>query len=139
MRGRTVLAASAVAIELAAVILLILFIDAAIATLSNVAESGIRAEREGGVLLVHVPVRNGGFVPVDVEASVEIRVNGQISSTDEAIERVSPGKSTVLDLRLSIPEGLDPAEAELNLRIDIEAFHGLLGMEVSGMSGGGGS
>ncbi|MDK2464629.1 MAG: hypothetical protein QI223_07650 [Candidatus Korarchaeota archaeon] len=137
MRARTVLAASAIAVELAAVILLVLFIDAAIATLSNVAESGIRAERKDGVLQVHVPARNGGFVPVDVAASVEIRVDGQISSADEAIESVPPGKSTVLDLRLPIPGGPDQAEAELNLRIEIEAFHGLLGMEVSGRFGGG--
>ncbi len=139
MRVRTVLAASAVAVELAAVIMLVLFVDVAIATLSSVAERGISAEREDGVLRVHVPISNGGFVPVDVTASVEIVANGQISSTDEAVESVSPGKSTVLSLRLPIPQGLDPAEAKLNLRIDIEAFHGLLGMEVSGRLGGGGS
>jgi len=139
LKARTVLAASAVVIELAAVVMLVLFVDAAIATLSNVAERGISAEREDGVLRVHVPVSNGGFVPIDVTASVEIVVNGQTFSADETVESVSPGKSTVLNLRLPIPQGLEPAEAELNLRIDIEAFHGLLGMEVSGRQGGGGS
>lgn len=126
------------AVEAAALIMLVLFLHAALTTLRGVVEAGVEAEQRGDVLELRISVENGGLVDVDVGASVDIRGDGQVLSSANASVGVPRGESRVLSLEVPIPKGVTEERARLDLRLSVAAFRGLLRVEISGTLGGGG-